>query len=650
MVNLKGALAMLWPTAVAGFNLLNNTSSLLLLDNQDQIFSVDDLQYLAVTSDIISSVSYSSDPAQGPVTYISGLLVNTTADELEKVINSSLEQDDVFSTAFLDTVLVSAGNEKDLDSSILSYFNGLNATVIYAGEDGPSLCGNYTLTPCPLFGLADGKSLNLSKVLRLYVDTYRTFVVGIYDSGAGYSALPYTMSEWGAPSVPVPSRLYSIEDDRPLAGQRIGVKDIYDLEGIQTTAGSLAYASIHSKAEKTAPALQRIIDLGGVLVGKQKTAQFASPQNPWDWNDAFCPRNPRGDTFLTCSSSSAGAGCSIAAYDWLDFAIGTDTGKSIREPAAVAGVFGNRPSQGMIAMDNIVTNAFNTDTAGVFSRDPVSWAKFAKAWYDPSLHQSTWVNGLPALSVPDAQTFPKRLLYPVDHFPMQNPDAETILQKFLDGVTDAVGITVDKINLTQTIENTLDRPLQDMLNDLTVLWTHDLITETAEPLIASYSPGFPAIDEPYRSFFRNAVVDDSSYKSAMTNRTRDAALWHKQVLFSTNSSCSESLLLYDIGTGGLPSFRQKDLNDSPGASYPVDPRGPKAVSTVASYFGDVDITIPIGQVTYQSNVTFQEEAMPVTLNIVARRGCDFVLFNFINKLVAKGVLSSVHTGKQTFQG
>ncbi|EXL91261.1 hypothetical protein FOIG_15541 [Fusarium odoratissimum NRRL 54006] len=295
-------------------------------------------------------------------------------------------------------------------------------------------------------------------------------------------------------------------------------------------------------------------------------------------------------------------------------------------------------------MDNIITNACSTDTAGVFARDPVAWAKFAKAWYDPSLHQDTSINGLPSLSVPDAQTFPNRLLYPVDHLPMQNPAAEAILQKFLDDVTDAVGITVDKINLTQTIEKTVDRPLQGMLDDLTVLWTHNLITERAEPLTSN-----PSINELYRSFFRNAFTDDSSYKSAMENRTRDAALWHKQVLFSTNSSCSEFILLYDIGTSGLPSFREEGLNDSSGAASPVDPRGPESVSTVSSYFGDVDITVPIGQITYQSNLTFQEEVMPVTVNMVAKRGCDFVLFNLINKLVSEGVLSSVNTGKQAFQ-
>jgi Asp-tRNA(Asn)/Glu-tRNA(Gln) amidotransferase A subunit family amidase len=86
--------------------------------------------------------------------------------------------------------------------------------------------------------------------------------------------------------------------------------------------------------------VQQILDLGGVVVGKQKLAQFASGANPWEWQDEHYPFNPRGDGWLTCSASSSGGGCSIAAYDWLDYAIGSDTGSSMRRPAAVAGVYG----------------------------------------------------------------------------------------------------------------------------------------------------------------------------------------------------------------------------------------------------------------------------------------------------------------------
>ncbi|KAK2056290.1 amidase [Colletotrichum caudatum] len=442
--------------------------------------------------------------------------------------------------------------------------------------------------------------------------------------------------------------LYSIEDTRPLAGQRIGVKDIYDLEGIQTTAGSQAYVAVNGVAKKTAPALQRIIDLGGVLVGKQKTAQFASPAYPWDWNDEYYPRNPRGDTFLSCSGSSAGAGCSVAAYDWLDFAVGTDTGMSVRQPAAFSGTYGNRPSQGMILMSNIVTNAYNTDTAGVIARDPARWASFSKAWYDPSLHEHTSLNGLPALSLPDDRTFPKRILYPVDHLPLQNPAAEAILQRFLSDVSTTLGATVENFNLSATIEAVATRPLSEVSGDLFVLWTHDLIAETAKSLLAEHAPVLPPLDEPYRQVFHSLTVPDEVYQAAMKNRTRDAAAWHEKVLFSTDESCSESILIYDIGTGGLPSFRERDLNDMPGAALPADPIGLRAASMVASYFGDVDYTVPLGQVSYLSNVTYQEETMPVTVNIVAKRGCDFVLFNMINELAHRGVLKTVLTGQTAF--
>jgi hypothetical protein len=100
----------------------------------------------------------------------------------------------------------------------------------------------------------------------------------------------------------VPSRIYSWEDDRPLAGERVAIKDLYDLNGTQTSAGSHSYIEVTPIANRTAPSIQRIvgfhvqclrlttdeccqIDLGGVIVGKQKLAQFASGANPWQWQD-----------------------------------------------------------------------------------------------------------------------------------------------------------------------------------------------------------------------------------------------------------------------------------------------------------------------------------------------------------------------------
>lgn len=138
----------------------------------------------------------------------------------------------------------------------------------------------------------------------------------------------------------VPSRIYSWDDARPLAGSRVAIKDLYDIKGLQTSAGSHAWSVITPVANGTAPSVQHILNLGGVVVGKQKLAQFASGANPWEWQDEQYPFNPRGDGWLTCSASSSGGGCAVAAYEWLDYAVGSDTGSSMRRPAAVAGVYG----------------------------------------------------------------------------------------------------------------------------------------------------------------------------------------------------------------------------------------------------------------------------------------------------------------------
>lgn len=148
------------------------------------------------------------------------------------------------------------------------------------------------------------------------------------------------MSCWRLRFTSVPSRIYSWGDERPLAGERVAIKDLYDIKGLQTSGGSQAWAYITPTSNGTAPAVQKILDLGGVVVGKQKLAQFASGADPWGWQDEQYPFNPRGDGWLTCSASSSGGGCSIAAYDWLDYAIGSDTGSSMRRPAAVSGTYG----------------------------------------------------------------------------------------------------------------------------------------------------------------------------------------------------------------------------------------------------------------------------------------------------------------------
>lgn len=128
-------------------------------------------------------------------------------------------------------------------------------------------------------------------------------------------------------TVAVPSRLYYKKTTKkPYAGLRLAVKDIIDLKGLKTGASSRAYTELYPTKEATAETVQRLIDLGFVIVGKLKSTQFADSEWPTcDYVDYHGPFNPRGDGYLTPSGSSSGSASAISTYQWLDFSLGTDS-------------------------------------------------------------------------------------------------------------------------------------------------------------------------------------------------------------------------------------------------------------------------------------------------------------------------------------
>lgn len=127
--------------------------------------------------------------------------------------------------------------------------------------------------------------------------------------------------------VPVPSRLYfePPSAQRPLSGLRVAVKDVIDLKGVRTSNCCRAYDTLYGPKARTAPCFQALLDLGAIVVGKTKTVQFASGAHPIDFFDVQCSFNPRGDGYQSPSMSSEGSASAMAGYEWLDFAIGTDS-------------------------------------------------------------------------------------------------------------------------------------------------------------------------------------------------------------------------------------------------------------------------------------------------------------------------------------
>lgn len=143
-----------------------------------------------------------------------------------------------------------------------------------------------------------------------------------------YLPLPALSSNGLWKKIAVPSRLYTgheVQNQKPLAGARMGIKDIFRLEGTQLTMMNRPWTELHGPDEESAAYTKKLISLGAVIVGKTKMTSFASPEEATDqWIDFHCPVNPRGDRYQSPSSSSTGAGTSLAGYSWLDFSVAGD--------------------------------------------------------------------------------------------------------------------------------------------------------------------------------------------------------------------------------------------------------------------------------------------------------------------------------------
>ena len=149
----------------------------------------------------------------------------------------------------------------------------------------------------------------------------------------------------------------------PLHGIPIGLKDIVDTKGIATTCQSKILAD--NIPDTDAACAEKLAAAGTVLIGKTTTHEFADGGPSFDlpWPPARNPWNP--DHFTAGSSSGTGAG---TAAGLILGGIGTDTGGSIRGPAALCGIAGIKPTYGLVSRTGVAPAAFSLDHIG-----PMAW-------------------------------------------------------------------------------------------------------------------------------------------------------------------------------------------------------------------------------------------------------------------------------------
>ena len=221
--------------------------------------------------------------------------------------------------------------------------------------------------------------------------------------------------------VPYPDVPVTNATTGPLSGLSFGVKDLFDVAGYPTGGGSPFILAMSGIKASTAPAVQKLLDAGARFAGKTVTDELAFSMNG---NNAHfgAPVNGAAPDRITGGSSSGSA--SAVSSRLCDFALGSDTGGSVRAPANHCGLYGIRPTHGRISLDGVLDLAPSLDTCGWFARDVGTFARVADV-----------------LLGEDTSPLSERicLLKPIDVWALATPDAMRALLPALAHIEDMVG-------------------------------------------------------------------------------------------------------------------------------------------------------------------------------------------------------------------
>jgi amidase len=359
----------------------------------------------------------------------------------------------------------------------------------------------------------------------------------------------------------------------PLAGLTFAAKDLFDIAGHVTGAGNPDWLASHAPASETATVVRQLVDAGATMVGKTHTDELSRGifgENA-HYGTSINPRAPG----RVPGGSSSGSAAAVAGM-LVDFALGTDTGGSVRVPASFCGIFGIRPTHGRIPFDGVVAQAPSFDTVGWLARSAQLLARVGDV-----LLRSNEVRA----------SRPRRVVIAEDAFAVAEPATRTALLPAAERIGKFVGVCE-----TRTLSAA---PLSE--------WRHHQSTLQAKEALATFADwidvhnprfGFEVAD----TFLRGMHIDDDALKRAEAfreERRRELA----QLLDSDTVICLPTAPFPAPALGQRRSVMREHRT------------AVLHLTCIAGLLGAPQLSIPAGEV----------DGLPVGLSLLGRPGSDSVL-------------------------
>jgi amidase len=365
----------------------------------------------------------------------------------------------------------------------------------------------------------------------------------------------------------------------PLSDLTFAAKDIFDVVGYVTGGGNPDWKATHEAARRTAWVVSVLVAAGATMVGKTITDEIT--RGIFGENAHYgTPQNPRAPGRVPGGSSSGSA--SAVAGGLVDFALGSDTGGSVRVPSSFCGLYGLRPTHGRILLDGILLQAPSYDTIGWFARDPGLLAKVGSVLLQREIRAVR----------------PRHLVIAEDAFEVADEAVQDALRPAVDHLASLIGhCTTARLAPTR---------LSDWSSQQQILQGREA-WETARDWIDRVNPRF--------SF---EVADRYRFASTISDAEVEAARVSRQAIIDRMTAVLADGVVVCLPTTPTPApLRGERLS----ARDALRPRI-STLTCVAGTTGTPQINLPLAEV----------DGLPVGLSLLGARGSDEVLIAFAREV------------------